>query len=126
MWLPMQLFGLEPFRAALKEKWLLARHFRSLVQDIGFEVGPEPELSVVIYRYAGMSGNVNQFNIDLVRLLREDGRIFVSSTTIDGTVWLRLAVLSFRTHLKEIETLLEMLKAATAQLIRNQERDSTT
>lgn len=115
-WLPLQLLGLAPFRAALAEKRALAQYFHREVQRLGFEVGPEPDLSVVIYRYVPEQGDANEFNRRLTQYVQRDGRVFVSSTTIDGKVWLRLACLSFRTHLKHIDTLLEVLQAGVLQL----------
>ncbi len=110
MWLPLQLFGLQPFKAAISEKIWLCRYFYKEVQKIGFEVGPEPELSVAIYRYIPKNGDVNSFNAKIVKLVREDGRVFLSSTTIDGVFWIRLAVLCFRTHLSTIDLCLQILK----------------
>ncbi len=110
LWLPLQLLGLEPFIAALKEKRLLALYFHRQVQQLGFEVGPEPDLSVVIYRYRPPRGDANEWNRQLAQLIQRDGRVFISSTTINGQVWLRLACLSFRTHLNHIDTLLDMLQ----------------
>lgn len=111
MWLPLQLYGIEPFKAALEEKILLARYFYKKVQTIGFEVGPYPDLSVVTYRYVPEVGDANTFNKKLLDYLHRDGRIFVSSTTINGTYWLRLAVSSFRSHLKEVDLYLEILQS---------------
>ena len=114
MWLPLQLYGLKPFKAALEQKIWLCRHFYEEVQKIGFEVGPYPELSVCIYRFVPVDGtDANAFNLELVKKVQEDGRVFISSTTIDGVVWLRLAVLCFRTSLREIDILLDVLKQAT-------------
>ncbi|MEO1516426.1 MAG: aminotransferase class I/II-fold pyridoxal phosphate-dependent enzyme [Bacteroidota bacterium] len=109
MWLPLQLFGLEAFRAALEEKMYLCRYFHGEIKKRGFEVGPEPELSVCIYRYLPEDGDPNQFNTDLVNEVRADGRVFLSSTTINGVVWLRLAVLCFRSHMDTIQTCLQVL-----------------
>ena len=100
----------ERFRAALSEKIWLTRYFYEEIQKLGFEVGPYPELSVAIYRYIPKTQDANQFNKAIVNRVHEDGRIFISSTTIDGEVWLRLAILSFRTHLREVQILLEVLK----------------
>lgn len=120
MWLPLKLFGLAPFRACLEEKLLLARHFYNEIQTIdGFEVGPDPDLSVVTYRYVPRKGDVNEFNRRIVREVQRDGRVFISSTTLDGKVTLRTAVLCFRAHLSSIETLLDVLRE-TVRLI---ERD---
>lgn len=117
MWLPLQLFGLAPFKAGLEEKIWLCRYFYEEIQKIGFEVGPYPDLSVCIYRYRPATGDINEFNLKLVEHVQRDGRIFISSTTIDGEVWLRLAVLCFRTHLREIDILLEMFKDGIRALV---------
>lgn len=111
MWLPLQLLGVAPFRAALDEKLLLTHYFYEHIQHMdGMEVGPRPELSIMFFRYIPASGNPNDFNKKLVRYIHNDGRIFLSSTHIDGTVFLRLAVLHFRTHLPEINLMLEVIR----------------
>ena len=117
MWLPMQLFGLEPFKAALKEKYLLTKYFYDRIQELNFEVGPVPELSVAIYRYTSNDIDANIFNKALTRAVQEDGRIFISSTMIEGVFWLRLAVLCFRTHLREVDLLLEILERKRDNLL---------
>ncbi|MFT5167381.1 MAG: aromatic-L-amino-acid decarboxylase [Saprospiraceae bacterium] len=117
MWLPLQLFGLEPFRAALSEKIWLCRYFYEEVQKLGFEVGPYPELSVAIYRYVPESGDANTFNAALVDAVRNDGRVFLSSTTINGVFWIRIAVLCFRSHKDIIDTCLNILKEETRKLL---------
>ncbi|MCB0677344.1 MAG: aminotransferase class V-fold PLP-dependent enzyme, partial [Saprospiraceae bacterium] len=116
MWMALQLFGLTPFRAALQEKRELALYFHEEVQKLGFEVGPSPELSVAIYRYVPLAGDPDDFNRRLVARVQRDGRVFVSSTLIQGRFWIRLAVLSFRTHLEHIDWLLEVLEAGVREL----------
>jgi len=110
MWLPLMLHGLKPFRACLEEKLLLAKYFHREVQKIGFEVGPEPELSVVTYRFLPNRGDANEFNKRLVEEVQNDGRVFISSTMLEEKFILRAAILAFRTHLKTVDTLLGVLK----------------
>ena len=111
MWLPLKLLGVAPFRAALSEKIRLAHYFHEKLQSInGFEVGPTPDLSIATYRYVPESGDPDAFNQMLVRRIRLDGRIFVTSTRLHGATVLRLAVLSFRTHLTDIDFALEVLR----------------
>jgi len=110
MWLPLMLCGLAPFRAALDEKLLLARYFHQKLSAMrGWELGPEPDLSVVTYRYLPASGDANEFNRRLLAAIHDDGRIYVSSTVTDGHFVLRLAVLHFRTHREHVDLLLELL-----------------
>jgi len=111
LWLPLHLFGVRPFRAALSEKIWLARYFHQEIGSWeGFEVGPTPDLSVAIFRYVPKTGDANVFNEQLTEAMQQDGRVFLSSTTIDGTFFIRLAVLSFRTHKHTIDLCLQMIR----------------
>jgi glutamate/tyrosine decarboxylase-like PLP-dependent enzyme len=111
MWLPLMLCGLAPFRAALDEKLLLARYFHRKLSSLpGWELGPEPQLSVVTYRYLPESGEPDEFNRQLLKAIHEDGRVYVSSTVVNGRFVLRLAVLHFRSHRQQVDLLLELLK----------------
>lgn len=116
-WLSLQLLGLRPFRAALEEKIWLCRYFYEKIEGLGFETGPYPELSIMIFRYIPPQGDANDFNARLVAAVQQDGKVFLSSTTIDGVYWIRLAVLSFRTHVGEIDYCLNILKKNTALLL---------
>lgn len=120
LWLPLKLHGVEPFRACLEEKLLLARYFHERVRELGFEVGPEPELSVATYRWVPPGGDPNPFNRALVEAIHRDGRVFVSSTTIEGTFWLRMAALAFRTHRETVDLLLEILGDKVEELERRE------
>ncbi|HEX6279018.1 MAG TPA: aminotransferase class I/II-fold pyridoxal phosphate-dependent enzyme [Pyrinomonadaceae bacterium] len=109
LWLPLKLHGLAPFRACLEEKLLLAKYFYAEIRKLGFESDVEPELSVVTYRFVPKAGDPDDFNRQLLKRVIDDGRIFLSSTVLNGKFTLRFACLSFRTHLAIVDTLLEIL-----------------
>lgn len=110
LWLPLMVHGLKPFKAALQEKLLLTQYFYKEIQKIGFEVGPEPELSVASYRYLPKNADINEFNERLAKEVQEDGRVFISSTNFNNIFVLRFACLSFRTHIKTVDLLIRILK----------------
>ncbi|MCA9736173.1 MAG: aminotransferase class V-fold PLP-dependent enzyme [Gemmatimonadetes bacterium] len=117
MWLPLHLFGVGPFRAALEEKLELARYFHARVRELpDMEVGPPPTLSVVCFRWAPPGRDPDEATRALTDALHADGRVFLSSTRIDGALWLRCAVLSFRTHRRQIDQALELIATARARL----------
>jgi len=118
LWLPLKLYGLKPFRACLEEKLLLAKYFYSEIKKLGFETGPEPELSVVTYRFVPKKGDANEFNKRLLEEVLKDGRVFISSTMLNGKFTLRFACLAFRTHLNTVDLLLQILKEKSQQLSR--------
>jgi aromatic-L-amino-acid/L-tryptophan decarboxylase len=120
LWLPLKLAGIAPFRVALEEKLLLARYFHEkMMLDDRFEVGPPPDLSIVTFRYVPSSGNPDAFNRTLIDAVQQDGRVFISSTMIDGRFTLRLAVLNLRTHLETVDLAIDILREKARQLERN-------
>lgn len=113
IWLPLVMVGAAAFRAALQEKLLLARHFHSEIAAAGFEVGPVPDLSIVHFRWAPPGATpeeTDRMNQRIIARLRDDGELFLSSTTIDGRFMLRSCFLSFRTHLAVVDLAVRLLK----------------
>jgi glutamate/tyrosine decarboxylase-like PLP-dependent enzyme len=108
MWLPLQLHGIAPFKACLQEKLLLSNYFYEQIGKLGFETGPQPDLTVSTFRYPGDEDN--RINQQLIDAIHEDGTVFLSSTIIKGKLWLRCAVVSHRTHHLEIEMALKTIK----------------
>ena len=117
LWFPLKLFGLAPFRASLGEKIWLARYFhQQIAATPGFETGPDPDLSIVTFRYRPRQGDANEFNRRLLAAVHDDGKVFITSTLIDGVFTLRLAVLNFRTHLEQVDYLLDLLRRKAGEL----------
>ena len=116
-WLPFKMFGTAPFAAALQEKLLLAQYFYDEIKKIpNIQPGPTPDLSIVTFRYVPASGNANDFNRQLVDLIRDDGRIFLTSTMIDGNCIVRFAVLAYNTHLEDVDIALKVIGEKAGQI----------
>jgi aromatic-L-amino-acid/L-tryptophan decarboxylase len=115
LWLPLQLYGVAPFRAALEEKLLLSRHAYDQLRDLpGLELGPEPQLSVFPFRLRPESGDVDARNLALVEELGREGRFLLTGTRLRGEFWLRLALLSSRTHRAEVDEVVARIRQAAA------------
>ncbi|MGB0523509.1 MAG: pyridoxal phosphate-dependent decarboxylase family protein [Flammeovirgaceae bacterium] len=112
IWLPLQFHGLAPFKACLEEKLLLTQYFREKLIAAGFSVGPEPDLSVSYFWYPSKTIDQNAFNQSLLNYIHQDGRVFMSSTIIQGQFVIRMALLAFRTKLETIEVAMKMILAA--------------
>ena len=105
---------LEP--VSLAEKLKLARYFHARLSGIdGFDPGPDPQLSVVAFRYLPKTGDTNAFNEQLLRDLLDEGRIMFSGTQIDGTYLIRCAILSFRTHVEHVDEAIDALLRAVSR-----------
>jgi len=124
MWLPLQIHGLAPFKAALREKLLLTKHYCNELRKINnIRIINEPKLSIFAYRYEDLSLSEKENNLinkKLVEEIHQDGKIFLSSTTIQNQICLRIAILSFRTHLYEINIALSEIKTKVDAIITKQ------
>lgn len=110
MWLPLKVHGVAPFRDALDEKLLLTRYLWDHLLEMGFETGPYPDLTIVIFRYNRKGVDTEELNRQIFEDIRQDGRIFLSSTNLDGVFYLRVAILGYRTHRRHVDLLIELLK----------------
>ena len=110
LWLPLQIAGVAAFRAAQAEKLALARYFHARLSGIGgWDAGSPPDLSVIAFRYLPKSGGGDDFNERLIQHVQQEGRVMLSGTRIDGTFYLRCAILCFRTHLEHVDDAIDAL-----------------
>ena len=109
MWIPLQLHGIEPFKACLEEKLLLTTYFRMELKELGFELGPTPDLSVSYFWYPSKTVDQNTFNKKLLEYLHDDGSVFLSSTVLNDKFVIRIAILSFRTKKETIDRAMNMV-----------------
>ncbi len=118
MWMPLKLHGVQAFRSALEEKLLLTQYaWERLSEMEDIEVGPEPELTVFTFRWAPkINADLDKLNQKLHQAMIEDGRVFLSTTRIEGEFRFRFAVLSVRSHLEEIELFFSVLKEKIDQI----------
>lgn len=114
-WLPFKVHGSSAFAAALQEKLLLAEYFYNEVATIpGIETGPRPDLSVVTFRYRPEHGDSDAASRGLLEAIQKDGRVFLTSTTIAGRFTIRMAILTYNTHLKDVELALRVIRECAA------------
>jgi len=120
LWLPLMLFGVSPFRAALEEKLRLAQYAWEKLQSLkGFDPVAAPQLSVMAFRLLPPSGDPDAFQQDLLANLYREGRVFLSSTRLGDRLCLRLAVLALRTHREHVDEAIDCLARAYKQAITN-------
>ncbi len=127
LWLPLMLHGAGAFRRALAEKLALAERAheglsRRIEAGAPLELVARPQLSALAFRLARAPGESlaswGARNTALLDAINRRARVFLSSTNLptherDGQVLtLRVCVLSFRSHARHIDQLLEDLDAA--------------
>ena len=110
MWLPLKLYGPKVFANYLEEKLRLTRYLYEKLIELGFKIVCEPDLTVIAFRCEFEDRDNDALNKAILKHIHKDGRVFISSTVLDGQFTLRAAIVSFRTHKKQIDMLLHLLK----------------
>lgn len=118
IWLPLVLHGVDAFKDAIEEKLTLTRWaFDRLKADPRFEIVDEPQLSVIAFRLKTEGPNADRLNEELMRRVNTRGRVFLSSTRLDGRYTIRLCVLSFRTHMDRVKDAVEAILAEAGPVL---------
>jgi glutamate/tyrosine decarboxylase-like PLP-dependent enzyme len=112
LWLSLKHHGLDAFEAALEEKLLLAEYAWGQLEAMdGIECFSKPELSVVAFRCQGESADQANAKTNRLRdFLLQRGRVHISTTEIRPYTYIRLCILSFRSHQAEVDQALEEIR----------------
>jgi glutamate/tyrosine decarboxylase-like PLP-dependent enzyme len=113
LWLPLSLHGVGAFRDALDEKLDLAAYAYDVLRQVDdLELPWKPDLSVVAFR---LRDGDNSANLSLRDRINATNKVFLSTTSIDERVTLRLCILSHRTHHEHIEQMADVINLAVQQ-----------
>lgn len=113
LWMSLKLHGIEPFRAALEEKLILAQLAHERLSAMpALETVPAPELSCVAFRVRGDGDHATE---RLLARVLERGRVQMSSTRLRGRLHVRICVLCFRSHLSDVEEALAEISRAAGE-----------
>ncbi len=111
-WFVLRYFGLEGFRAALRAHIALAREFDSWVRaNSRFEIVAPVLFSVVCFRYKGTDDD----NRALLDKINASGKVFLSHTTLNGRIVLRLAIGNLGTRREDVSMAWKVIQEATSE-----------
>jgi len=114
VWFPLKLHGVSAFREALDEKLDLTEHlYQAFKADPNLEVPWAPDLTVVPFR---LRDGDDEANRALLSAINASGRVFVSSTVLDGRFTIRVCIVSHRTHRDRIDECIDIVRRAAADL----------
>jgi aromatic-L-amino-acid decarboxylase len=114
VWFPLVLHGVARFREALDEKLdLTDRIHVAFLDDPNLEVGWAPQCTVVAFR---LRDGDDDAQAELLRRINASKRVFLSSTRIRGTYWIRVCIVSHRTHADRIDECAAIVRETAASL----------
>jgi aromatic-L-amino-acid decarboxylase len=146
VWLPLKMFGIEPFRQQLDEKLDLAAYAAEELRKIeGIEIVAEPQLSILAFRYVGPPTStaagpaasappirrrdgaapagetpavhdLDALNRELLHRINARKRVMLTPGVVGGEFVIRICVVSHRTHRDRIDMCLDDVRAAVKEL----------
>ena len=112
VWLPLKMFGIEPFREQLDEKLDLAAYAAEELRKIdGIEIVAEPQLSILAFRLAGDDAR----NRELLQRINARKRVMLTPAVVGGRFVIRICIVSHRTHRDRIDECIEIVSKAVAE-----------
>ncbi|HEX6098207.1 MAG TPA: aminotransferase class V-fold PLP-dependent enzyme [Thermoanaerobaculia bacterium] len=113
VWLPLKLFGIEPFREQLDEKLDLIQYAVDELRKIeGIEIVAEPQLTITAFRYRDDDAATRT----LLQRITDRKRVMLTPTTLpDGRFVIRIAIVSHRTHKDRVDMMLDDVRASVSE-----------
>jgi aromatic-L-amino-acid decarboxylase len=118
VWLALQQVGRSGYEQMISDDIKLAKKLFQLIDAHAELEAFTNSLSITTFRYVPKGYNKNQENTDeylnklnneILTQLQEGGEAFVSNAVLDGKYLLRACIVNFRTSLKDIEELIEII-----------------
>jgi aromatic-L-amino-acid decarboxylase len=116
VWLPLKLFGIEPFREQLDEKFDLIQFAAEELRRIeGIELVAEPQLTILAFRLVRSGADPDALNRALLEKINARKRVMLTPATVDGKFVIRIAIVSHRTHRDRVEMAIADIRDAVAE-----------
>lgn len=121
VWLTVKLYGARAYRAAIAEKRQLAVEAARRVAALpGIVIDAAPELSLFAFHVTWPGATADEEDAATQALMARTtarGRVMVTGAVARGRYVGRVCVLSFRTHTREIDQLIEDLTVALEEIL---------
>jgi len=112
-WFTLKTYGTERIGRAISHSCQLAHYLKSRIEATPeLELLAPVQLNIVCFGYR--SPDANRLNAEIVIALQESGAAAPSTTTIDGRVAIRAAMVNHRTETRDIDALLAAVLAIGA------------
>jgi len=125
IWLPLKYYGMKAFRTNLDEKLAISQWmYQQFQKTSGFVCASPLDLTIFAFYYKpGNGGDPEKFTRRLLKEINASERLFLSSTRLNNIFVIRICVLSFRTHLKQIKDIFAFIVETARRLEREWENE---
>ena len=126
VWLPLKLYGLKRFRAALREKRELALMAAEAVRDTAeLTLVAPPELSLLAFQICWPGAGLDERNEatrELLDRVLARQHVLLTGTTVGRRFLGRICVLCFRTRAERMEQCLQDLREEARAVVKRRRR----
>ncbi len=117
-WFTLKVYGAEKLGRVISNTCVLAQHLKRRIEaEPRLELLAPVALNIVCFRYR--SADANRVNADLVVVLQESGIAAPSTTTINGQLAIRAAIVNHRTTVTDIDALIAAVLALGDRATKN-------
>ena len=121
VWATLRAYGREGYRRMVEGHLDLARHVAARVDEApDLERLADVPLNIVCFRYRpdGLDdpGAIDELNRRIGQEILADGRVYVGTTTYDGKVAFRPAIVNWRTRREDVDLLVDVIRELGTQL----------
>jgi aromatic-L-amino-acid/L-tryptophan decarboxylase len=107
-WFTLKTYGADRMGKMIAHTCAVARHLEARVlREPKLEMLAPVALNIVCFRYRTTRGDADALNAEIVADLHESGLAAPSSTTIDGRVAIRAAIVNHRTDVADVDRMVD-------------------
>jgi glutamate/tyrosine decarboxylase-like PLP-dependent enzyme len=119
LWMVIQQIGEKGYRELITHDVALANRLQARIRARDdFELVTAGPLSVTCFRYAPPGAvDLNALNKQLVAVIQREGKVFLTSTELDGQIVLRACIVNFRTTERDLDVLLDAVAEAGREVL---------
>ena len=121
VWMSLKAYGFGRFREMIHKDIQLAAYLADQVESSeDFQLCSRDILGITCFRYTGTLADeteITTFNRQLIAALEEDGRVFITGTTLNGRFVIRACVNNHRKQEKDIDYLLETIRDVARKIM---------
>mgnify|MGYP001264469368 CR=1 FL=1 len=120
LWFLLRAYGLEHLRAMIRNHVAWSRKVADrLAVEPGFEIVTPPMLSLFSFRNtATRAGDLDAHNLELLRRINDDGRIYLTQTRVDGKVAIRFQAGQFDMREADADVAIDVIREIAAGMLR--------
>ena len=111
LWTTLKARGTDKIKAVIEHDIALRRHLDEQIAASANLEGLASELSICCFRYLPSSActqsDIDSINKQILEAVQEQGNCYMSPTSLEGRYALRACIVSFRTTVGDVDTLLD-------------------